>query len=204
MVVKPDPMVETEAMRAAMGAIADAAANETGKGHYRFYCYSDPTIGETTTAPAGTGSDWATGTFPAVCSSFIWLMQKKHGVHLQSLNAVVKPGDLVPGEIAQGAAVGPATPDGLYLYGAATNLAQDLSDSKTDGSFIGDIFEAITQTATHIGNEILNSFADDSTQLSDDSTEWQNTKDTNAVSPQNTTYWQSAAKFDGAFGNFGY
>jgi hypothetical protein len=215
MVVKPDPMAETEAMRAAMGVIADDAVAQTGKAHYRFYCYSDPTIGESTTAPAGTG--WAAGTFPAVCSSFIWLMQKKHGVHLQSLTADASPGDLTSGAIAQGAEVGPATPDGLYLYGAAerltaatylygavANLAQDLINSKAGGSFIGGIFEAITNTATHIGNEILNSFANDSTQLSDDSTAWQNTKDTNAVSPQNTTYWQSAAKFGGAFGNFGY
>jgi hypothetical protein len=138
-------------------------------------------------------------------------------VHLDSLTATVKTSDLLPSAVAQGAAVGPDTPDGLYLYtaasrlaageylyGAVTNMAQDLINSKAGGSFVGDIFEAITKTATHLGNEILNSFADDHTALSDDSSAWQNTKDANAVSPQNTTYWLAADKLGGTYGNFGY
>jgi hypothetical protein len=43
LVVMPDPFEETVALRTALHAIADDAAAQTGKGHYRFFCYSDPT-----------------------------------------------------------------------------------------------------------------------------------------------------------------
>lgn len=51
LVVKRDPMQETPAVRTALHAIATDARNNAGrpgvkpKYHYRWYCYTDPTIG---------------------------------------------------------------------------------------------------------------------------------------------------------------
>ena len=53
LVVKPDPMQETPAVRAALHAIAAVARSEaarpdtTIKSHYRLFCYTDPSIGLT-------------------------------------------------------------------------------------------------------------------------------------------------------------
>ena len=193
MVVKPDPMLETSAMRQQLHLIADDAVTQTGKAHYRFYGYTDPTIAQTQRAPA-TGTGWAAGTFPAVCSSFIWSMMKKHDVHLQTTGATVQPSDLTPQEKAEGAKVGPSTPDGLYLYSAAERLvgANWLYNSIYNQAYAqtGWLGELLTRAADHIANEILNSFADDTTQTDDDNTTWQQTHDANAVSPDNLMFWQ--------------
>ena len=76
LVVKPDPMQETPAVRTALHAIASDARNNAGrpgvkpKYHYRWYCYTDPTIG--LGAPEGPEAGWAAGTrrrctFPSPC-----------------------------------------------------------------------------------------------------------------------------------------
>src|SRR5208282_3120513 len=51
-VVKPDPMYETDGLRQQLHAVADDAFSHTGKFHYRFYGYTDPTIADNTVAPA--------------------------------------------------------------------------------------------------------------------------------------------------------
>lgn len=210
MIVMPDPMTETEAMRSLMHTIADDAESQTGKFHYRFYCYTDPTIGQSPAgiAPAGTGSAWATGTIPGVCSSFIWLMMKKHGIHLQSKNAIVAASDLSATEKANGVKIGTNTPDGLYLYSAqerqiAGNWLFQTLYNLADG-VIGSVGEFLTAGATHVANEICNAFASDNPQSSDDNSSWQQTKDANAVSPQDLTYWESDTPFGGSYGLYGY
>jgi hypothetical protein len=216
MVVKPDPMLETEALRLRLHAVADDAAAHTGKFHYRFYCYTDPTIGKTTTAPAE--ARWAKGTSPGVCSSFIWLMMKRNGMHLQGAGETVKSSDLNPQEVAAGAKIGPATPDGLYLYSAGERdtaakwLNQAISDQVHDaldqkGSILGGVIhlggaiDFFTKITTHVSNEFLNAFARDLVQQDDDNTGWQNTKDANAVSPDNIMDWNGpSAPTPGPYG----
>lgn len=192
LVVKPDPLVETAEVRQQLHAVADEARSNAGKGHYRFFCYTDPTIGKTTVAPPE--AKWAAGTFPAVCSSFIWLMAKRRGVHLQGLGDAVKPGDLDAIEREAGADVGPATPDGLYLYTAAERLtgANWLHEAVYNIAYeqTGAVGEFLTKAADHIANEILNSFARDVTGTDDDDDSWKRTQDADAVSPDNLLFWR--------------
>ena len=62
MVVKPDPLNETDDIRSQLGAIADFALSKAGKCHYRFFCYTDPSIGLDSQAP--NEAKWAAGTTP--------------------------------------------------------------------------------------------------------------------------------------------
>lgn len=204
LVVKPDPMVETNDIRQQMHAIAEDASAQTGKAHYRFYCYTDPTIGQTSQAPANVG--WASGTFPAVCSAFVWLMMKKHNVHLEGMGATEQDADLEIPDKEAGAKVGPTTPDGLYLYTAADRLVAGnwLHNAIYNQAYAktGWLGEVLTKAADHISNEMLNSFANDTTQTDDDNDTWQQTKDANAVSPDNLLFWD-APNF-GSHGLYGY
>jgi hypothetical protein len=81
MVVKPDPVTETPEVRAKLHSIADFAVQQVGKSHYHFFCFTDPTIGLTEKAPAE--AKWAAGTFPSVCSSFIWMCIKQSGAKME-------------------------------------------------------------------------------------------------------------------------
>jgi hypothetical protein len=211
-IVTADPMLETVQMRELMHKVADAAVAQTNKYHYRFYCYTDPTINE---AAPGTGNTWPNGTLPAVCSSFVWKMVKGQGIHLQTLNATVSPDDLTADEKKQGAAVGPNTIDGLYLYTEKVrqkaanwlyNYFHDLVIGKLESvaGLGGDVINFVFKSAEHVSNEMLNTFANNSTVLDDTNTTWQQTGASNAVSPLNLTFWQDANKFNGAFGCYGY
>jgi hypothetical protein len=209
MVVKPTPAPpeaggETPQIRQQMHTIADDAAAQTGKAHYRFYCYTDPTISETTTAPPE--AKWAAGTYPAVCSAFIWRTLKKHGVHLEGLGATVQDTDLEPLDKEAGAKVGPTTPDGLYLYTAADrlNAGNWLHDAIYNQAYdqTGWLGELLTKAADHIANEMLNSFAVDVTQTDDDNETWKQTKDANAVSPDNFFFYDGPGF--GAHSFYGY
>src|SRR5204863_913757 len=121
LVVKPDPLQETPAIRTALHAIATDARNDAGrpgmkgKYHYRWYCYSDPKIG--LNAPEGPDAGWAEGTRPSVCSSYVWMHAKARGTALETHQALVQPTDLEQKDVD--AAVRPLTPDGLYFYTAA-------------------------------------------------------------------------------------
>jgi hypothetical protein len=210
MVVKPDPMLETDQLRLQLHKVADDAAAHTGKFHYRFFCYTDPTIGKTIVAPADAG--WAKGTSPGVCSAFIWLMMKRNGMHLQGAGDTVRLGDLSPAEIEAGAKIGPATPDGLYLYSGAErshagqwlhdqiyNKAYDTISQKA--GILGGVLEFFTKLADHVSNETCNAFAADHIQTDDDNEDWKNAQDSNAVSPDNIMLWNGpAAATPGPYG----
>jgi hypothetical protein len=210
LVVKPDPMVETEALRQQLHQVADDAAAHTGKFHYRFYGYTDPTIGRNTTAPAGVG--WASGTIPGVCSAFIWLMMKRNGMHLACAGDTVAASDLSVAQTETGAKVGPATPDGLYLYSASERasagqwLHDQIYNQATDtigqkAGILGGLVEAFTKLATHVSNEILNAFALDQVQTDDDNEGWASPGDASAVSPDNIMLWNGpSAPTPGPFG----
>ena len=208
MVIKPDPMVETPDMRRQMHVIADDAVSKSmfkdkpSKYHYRFYCYTDPTIGQSQTHMAPPDIGWASGTFPAVCSSFIWLLMKNHDVHLQTMGTTVQEGDLTPEEKQAGAMVGPSTPDGLYLYTGAdrSRAAQWLHDSVYNEAYdevgqqsplgLGGLVEDLTNVADNIANEVLDSFANDNTQTDDSGIViGYDLGDANSVSPDNLLFW---------------
>jgi hypothetical protein len=70
LVVKPDPFEETLEIRTKLREIGAFAATQHRKGHYRFFAYTDPTVVLSQVAPDSAG--WAAGTYPCVCSSFIW------------------------------------------------------------------------------------------------------------------------------------
>lgn len=195
LVIKPDPMLETPEVRAKLHGIAAearamAARPDTPiKSHYRLFCYTDPSIALTDTAPPEAG--WAAGTFPSVCSSFIWHMAKRREATLESPNANVMPGELEPDDVAEGAEVLPTTLDGLYRYTAAERLAagQWLYDKLYDEAHeaAGWFGVLLTDAADDLASQVVNTFAAD---LPDkDSDVWQSTLDANAVSPDNLLWW---------------
>ncbi len=102
LIVKPDPLEETAEVRARLHAVADAALAEAGKSHYRFYCYSDGAIALTDTAPEDAG--WAKGTYPSVCSVFIWRVLRQAGVQMEGPGGAAGPGDLEPLDVSPGGA----------------------------------------------------------------------------------------------------
>lgn len=202
LVLKPDPMQETPAIRTALHAIATDARNNAGrpgvnpKYHYRWYCYTDPTIG--LGAPEGPSAGWAAGTRPSVCSSYIWLHAKARNAHLETGQALVTPTDLekgpppLPDDVAQGAAVRPTTPDGLYNYSAQerSDAAHWLYDTIYNQAYekAGWFGIILTDGADDVANQFLNAFANDDAD-GKDSDAWENVTDADAVSPDNMLWW---------------
>lgn len=200
LVVKPDPMQETPELRRLLHRVADTAFAQTGKSHYRFYCYTDPTIGETTVAPDDAG--WAAGTFPSVCSSFIWMMLKRAGVNLEAETPVVARTDLEPTDVAAGAQVNATTRDGLYLYTASERLAaarylfgylhNQVRAKEGETGILGEFADAFSDMADDVANQMVNAFASDwCDKEAKDSDRWKQAVDANAVSPDNILLWDS-------------
>ena len=184
MIVKPDPLIETAAIRSKLHDIANFAVQQAGKCHYRFFCYTDPTIGLSSTAPAE--AKWAAGTKPTVCSSLIWMAIKDAGLTME--------GALEPADLDGGAQIALNTPDGLYVYDADERLAAGEVLFNRLHSFIminmGSFGEALTDVADDISNQVLNTFATDwSDEDAKDSEQWRETVDANAVSPQNLMFY---------------
>lgn len=201
LVLKPDPMQETSAVRAALHAIATDARNAGGrpgvkpKYHYRWYCYTNPAIG--LGLPEGAEAGWAAGTHPSVCSSFIWMQAKGRNAHLETSQALVTPTDLEPGDVSGGASVRPTTPDGLYNYSAAErkNAAQWLYDTIYNQAYekAGWFGEILTDGADDVANQFLNAFGNDNAD-GKDSEDWKSLSDADAVSPDNMLWWDGPAR----------
>ncbi|MDI9941508.1 hypothetical protein QM806_39890 [Rhodococcus sp. IEGM 1351] len=200
LVVKPDPLQETAEVRAKLHDIADAASAKgyrpggTPKSHYRLFCYTDPTIGQTATAPSSAG--WAAGTVPSVCSSLIWMSAKSKKVHLETDQDTVFPSDLEQKDIDAGAFVNPGTPDGLYTYTADERQAAGqwlydtiYSEVYDEAGWAG---EFITDAADNRATLLCNTFANDDPDT--DSEAWRNLKDANAVSPDNILWWDGPSE----------
>ncbi|WP_136419582.1 carboxypeptidase-like regulatory domain-containing protein [Herbaspirillum sp. ST 5-3] len=186
MVVKPDPLNETPELRQKLHGIADFAAQQAGKSHYRFFCYTDPKVGLIDKAPAE--AKWAANTFPTVCSSLIWMSIRQSGAQIE--------GALEQSDLARGAQIVPSTPDGLYLYQADERLAagEVLFDRvkeivlESTSSFA----DFLTDVSDDFANQILNTFASDWADTdSKDSDKWRQTGDANAVSPENLTFYDT-------------
>lgn len=185
MLVKPDPMTETPAIRRLLHEVADEARAQ--KSHYRLFCYTDATIN--TSAPASAG--WANGSFPSVCSSFIRTMLSRKGIHLE--------GELETSDIYIGAKKGKA--DGLYQYDESERLtaAQDLhayimaQARKLASKIVGGLPRAIIDNvAKQIANQIVNSFVSDNASPQSASSEaWKRPGTGDAVSPADILFWDS-------------
>jgi hypothetical protein len=193
LVVKPDPLLETTAVRSLLGKVANDADAQTGQAHYRFYCYTKPAIGEDPAEVAPPGTGWAAGTFPAVCSAFIWLMMKRNGVEAEGPSVIVTTSELGPQAAAEGVQVSSDTPDGLFYYPQAQreSAGQWLYQSLYNMAYsqTGWLGEDLTKAAEHIGNQLCNAFANDDCSAENDSTAWQTPGDANAVSPDNLMAW---------------
>jgi hypothetical protein len=193
-VVKPDPFEETPAVRRILTDAADWACQQAGRSHYRLYCYTDPTIGNTSVAPETAG--WAMGTFPSVCSSFVWMALKHAGAVLESPRQFVAPADIEPlDHDPAGAQAVEDTLDGLYLYTAQERLAAgrwlygeiyDLVVQKIEEETYEDLVTFLTDAPDDTASQAVNCFALDWTDGdSKDSDNWRSTVDANAVSPDN-------------------
>ncbi|WP_406694603.1 carboxypeptidase-like regulatory domain-containing protein [Singulisphaera sp. Ch08] len=201
LVLKPDPLQETPGVRTALHAIADSARAGAGrpgvkpKYHYRWYCYTDPTIG--LGPPAGPETGWAVDTLPSVCSSYVWMHAKALGAHLETSQTLVTPTDLEPKDVETGAVVRPTTPDGLYNYSAQErhDAANWLFETVHNQAFekAGWFGEALTDGADDIANQFLNAFANDDGD-GKDSEEWKDLRDADAVSPDNMMWWDAPAQ----------
>lgn len=199
LVVKHDIAFETDQIRSKLESVAKFALEQTGKSHYRFYCYTDPAIGLTDIAPQD-APGWAIGTYPSVCSSFIWKCLKNSGVMLEGKGSTVNLSDLEIPDKQAGAQVDPAggTKDGLYLYSAEERLAagqwlyNELYNKVSNKAGDWGIFW--TDAADDIANQVLNTFASDWSDLdAKNSDDWINTGPANAVSPDNILFWDSPA-----------
>jgi hypothetical protein len=185
MLVKPDPMTETPAIRRLLHEVADEARAQ--KSHYRLFCYTDATIDKLAPASAG----WAKDSFPSVCSSFIRTMLNRKGVHLE--------GELEAGDLQIGAKKGKA--DGLYLYDEPERLmaAQDLHNyimaqtRKLASSLVSGLPRAmIDNVAKQIANQIVNTFVSDNASAQSASSEaWLSPSTGDAVSPADILFWDS-------------
>ena len=187
MVVKPDPLKETLEIRQTLHGIADFAAQQAGKSHYRFFCYTNPALGLTDKAPAS--AKWAANTFPTVCSSLLWMSIRQSGVPMEG-------GMLEQSDLAGGAGITPSTPDGLYLYQSDERIAAgEVLYSKIHEMVLesaGWFGNALTDAADDTANQMLNAFASDWVDNgSKDSDAWRQTGDANAVSPANLCFFDA-------------
>ncbi len=193
LVVKPDPALATDATYAVLSQVADDAVANTGKAHYRFYGYTDPAIALDAANSAPSGSGWASGTFPAVCSSFVWLMMKRNGADALGTSPTATEGEFGPSTIAEGVEVEANTLDGLFLYSepsrsSAVNwLYSTVYELALERA--GVIGNAVTGAASNIGNQFSNAFVSDDCESENSSTAWEEPGEANAVSPDNLLAW---------------
>lgn len=181
------PLADTPDLRQTLNAIADFAAQQAGKSHYRFFCYTDPTLVDRDMAPASAG--WAANTYPTVCSSFVWHAIRQAKVPMEG-------GVLEQKDLELGAQIVPSTPDGLYLYQEAERLAAaEMLFDKVHEMMLentGWMGEAMTDAADDTANQILNAFASDwSDTDAKDSEQWRHPGDSYAVSPANLAFYDA-------------
>jgi hypothetical protein len=219
LVVKPNVALETPEVRAALHRLADACRADTGKTHYSFFGYTDARKALTDTLPPG--DQWPAGTYPAVCSSFVWAVARRLGMHLEGPDSVANPSDLEPSD-AGIVEVDPGTPDGLYVYraderGTAASWLHDRirnqvlsTEAEKVRKMIGDLghldvilgglIDVFTDMASDVANQMCNAFASDWCETAaKDSTAWSNPGEGIAVSPDDTMRWDGPDR-DGFFG----
>jgi len=188
MVIKPDPLLETVEIRNKLIQIADYVRNLHNKGHYKWYCYTDPGV-YSEPLPPMPAKYWAKNTVPGVCSSTIWMAAKELGFFLE--------GKLEPEEVSEGIEVANNTPDGLYLYTEAErrtaaeflfihirNMARNQSN-----------MSGFVRVATKLAKQMINTFAADRSDADCINKIYKdvmdNIADAFAVSPDDIFNWDS-------------
>lgn len=166
-VIKPPPEFES-AVRPVLHDLVDEIMSPAHEVHYRFFSYTDATIGTKRNAEGGIigrlegpfddHTDWAVGTIPAVCSTLIWeaahRLQEKGATFILEGNAT----EAIDQEIRRGVQVG--TEDGLYFYSSSERRGAAIEfydyvynkvsekDSTGLGQFLTDIADDIATQAT--------------------------------------------------------
>lgn len=194
LVVKVDPFLETTEIRNKLRQIGAFAAEQAGKSHYRLFCYTDPTIVRSEEAAGSSG--WANGTFPSVCSSFIWFCATENGATLES--SELEEDDTAEGAEAE---LPDSGEDGLYRYTAEERLNAGeflvqylhqlvIDSAQQNFDWAGDFFAGWHDVADDVSNQVANTFASDfSDTEAKDSDQWRETVDADAVSPDNLLRW---------------
>ena len=179
LVVKPNPALETTEVRQALHRLADACRADTGKTHYSFYAYTDARKALTDTSTVA--GAWHEGTYPAVCSSFIWAVAGL-GLQLEGPGGLARPQDLEPTD-APAVEVGDGTPDGLYLYredertqaahwfherlrnevldNIKTKVRDKIGDLGKVDDLLGSLIDDLSDMADDVANQMCNAFASD-------------------------------------------
>lgn len=181
------PLDETLEIRQTLNGIADFAAQQAGKSHYRFFCYTDPRIATTDKAPAS--ARWAANTYPTVCSSLLWHAIRQAGVPMEG-------GLLEQADLKEGAQIVPSTPDGLYLYQETERAAAGaMLFTKVREMVLqeaGWLGEILTDVADQSANQMLNAFAFDWCDAdATNSDKWRTPGDAQAVSPANLAFYDA-------------
>lgn len=180
LVVKPNPALETTEVRQALHRLADACRADTGKTHYSFYAYTDARKALTDTSTVA--GAWHEGTYPAVCSSFIWAVARRLGLQLEGPGGLARPQDLEPTD-APAVEVGDGTPDGLYLYredertqaahwfherlrnevldNIKTKVRDKIGDLGKVDDLLGSLIDDLSDMADDVANQMCNAFASD-------------------------------------------
>jgi len=215
LVVKPDPFLETSAIRAKLERVADFAAAQAGRSYYSFFAYTDPRVrdGAGAIKRAPTSAGWAAGLYPTVCSSLIWYAAKECGVKLEGSGAAVSTGDLEPADLLTKAAVRAGTPDGLYLYTSAERRAAALwlhaklkdmvmTSLRQQAELLAVLVNAGADMADDVANQMVNTFESGWADTpSKDSDRWKEAKDADAVSPDDILWWDGPDR-GGLYGYF--
>ncbi len=196
LVVKPDPLLETQTVRRRLHEVADEARRssarpgEAAKGYYSLYCYSRARAGLDDLAPAA--AEWAEGTAPSMCSSFIWLMARRTGVRLEAPTPVVGEADLETSDRAAGAEVSSETLDGLYHYDEweRQNAGEWLHGTVRDMVLAERRGSAVLGSPGRYASQLCNTFANgDSSRSARRSNDWENPGPGTTVSPDNLLLW---------------
>lgn len=173
--------------RANLELMAAHAKRWEGRGHYRFYAYSDGSI---SLDGRFNGPDNSSAT---VCSTFIW--------HLAQASELPLEGTLEPSDIAAGAQLRSATHDGLYFYPEAVRRtgAEHLFKSfrhmvhmkAAEEGLHGEIIAGLEDAADDVATQMLNCFAFDDCDKGAKDREgvWKSPGDGLTVSPDNILLW---------------
>jgi hypothetical protein len=198
-VMKPDPLEETEEIRHKLHKIAEDAHAQTGKVHYRLYGYTNAEIVDT---PAPDSAKWAAGTSGSMCSSFLWDTVRRNGGRIE--------GSLEENEKKAGIVVKEGAPDGLYHYDEAERLeagqyvasyveqqVMDAADGMVPGA---SSLPVVRETANKVANQVVNTFASDEAGKAGLSDAWKRPGEGTTVSPDDLLLWDPP-RSGGLFGH---
>lgn len=203
LVLKPDPLLETTAVRTLLRTAADSARARCGRvrddgstlqsrDHFSFFTFTD---GAFSTPADGTGG-WPAGTLPSACSTFIWRELRAAGaVFEQAQNdpatlesADLEPADLTVTAVGGGAEVLTGTRDGLYRYRSGERRAAGsaLFATVVHDAIKNSVFGLGGLVAAPVANCFLNVMDRNETSTG---SEWQQTGEGLTVSPDDMLFW---------------